>query len=136
MFLDAEVRGQDGKSYVLLPGALRCQSLISSGQVWDFRDVFIGICNELGPTRACKQVFGPAEVQPFQCLLEFLSATEPDESTLLALLDIFTHMALSSAGTTGKAESFASVCLDYADMVGGSLLQKFPGSLKCRPVLL
>lgn len=139
LFLDVQVYDKSRDTSVSTPGAagpLRCQQLIGSDRVWDFSDVFIEACMSFGSLKACDKVFGPAEDQPLQCLLENWTTTEPDESTLLALLNIFASMALYSTGADRQNESFTRTCLNYADKIGDSLLQKFPETLKSGPVLL
>lgn len=136
IFIEKELAYQGCDTYGLSAGLSRCQQLFRSGRVWDFRDIFIRSCEVLGTLVACEKVFGSAEDQPLQYLLENWTMTEPDEPTLLALLDIFAHMAFHSTSIDQNIESFTRTCLNYADKIGDSLLQRFPESLKSRPVLL
>lgn len=70
-------------------------------------------------------------------MLDDWTTTEPDESTLLALLDIFASMALNSTRNTFfQVDPFTKTCLEYTDKIGNTLLREFPETFKSRPVLL
>lgn len=113
------------------------QLLTESGRVWEFRDIFMALCDFFGTSEACHSVFGLTCPQSLRRILDTWTCTTaepPDESTLLALLDLFAYMALNSP--PGRVESYTKACVDYADRIGDMLLQKFPKSLTSRPVLL
>lgn len=108
--------------------------LIGRGRVWEFRDVFVAVCDYFGAQEACHGAFGLTCTQSLEHIFDAWTATDPDESTLLALLNIFAYMALNSSPV--RVESYTKMCIDYTDRIGDILLQKFPESLTSRPVLL
>lgn len=111
-----------------------CHQLTQSGRIWDFRDVLITVCDSFEPMEACHKLLGPGD--PFERMFEEWTATETDDSTLLALLDILAFAALRSTEVLREVGQFTKSCLEHADKIGNVLLQSSPEMLKSRPVLL
>lgn len=110
-----------------------CHQLTQSGRVWDFRDVLITACDSFEPMEACHKLLGPGD--PFERMLDEWTATETDDSTLLALLDTLAFAALRSTELFQEVGQFTKSCLEHADKIGNVLLRSSPEMLKSRPVL-
>lgn len=119
--------------------------LTRNGRIWDLREIIVERCSRVGSLEACRQIFGSQVQEPllFRNILDDWTLTGTDESTLLALLDIFNYMVLCSMRVRRncfrlrkQVLPFIKHGLSYADGVGCALIGNFPATLQTRPVLL
>ncbi|KAJ3546128.1 hypothetical protein NM208_g2148 [Fusarium decemcellulare] len=108
------------------------QDLLTQGRVWDVRDLLLSAYKLFGLEDVEEQFFESRDV--VDSLLIDWPTKEEDDSTLLALLDIFVSMALD-VNIVQEPPAFVDKCLRSASAIGESIMEKFPNYIKSRPFL-
>ncbi|KAF5012767.1 hypothetical protein FDECE_1187 [Fusarium decemcellulare] len=108
------------------------RGLLTQGRVWDVRDLILSAYKLFGLEDVEEQFFGSRDV--FDSLLLDWPTTEKDDSTLLALLDIFVSVALDF-NIVEANPAFVDKCLRSASAIAASIMENFPNNVKSRPFL-
>lgn len=115
--------------------------LLAQGRIWDFHDLFISMVGFMsisgGTYEVLRAFLGTTVNHGIDKLVEDWSntATEPDEGTHLALLDILSIAILDCARYVSGLP-FAKHALGLGESIAASLVKHFPNSVKSRPFLL
>ncbi|RMJ15860.1 hypothetical protein CDV36_004446 [Fusarium kuroshium] len=109
------------------------EELQAQGQIWDFRDLFITSCVCFGIESAEEQ-FLQSGTASERLVEDWKTLGGDDESTMLALLDIFSTMALLDINHV-KGGSLAEKYLAMANTIVETTVQEMPHCAKSRPFL-
>ncbi|KAI8712670.1 hypothetical protein NCS52_01365700 [Fusarium sp. LHS14.1] len=109
------------------------EELQAQGRIWDFRDLFTTSCVCFGIESAEEQFFQSGTASE-RLVEDWKSLGGDDESTMLALLDIFSTMALLDINHV-KGGLLAEKYLFMATTVAGTIVQEMPHCSKSRPFL-
>lgn len=112
------------------------QQLQTDDRIWEFRDLFVTLCLYDSVENAMSAFFGSQSVTD---LVGDWWGPDPDESTLLALLDMTVFVAMAACQhfpRTLEVIEMAEAWISEGETLRRSLLNKFPSSIYSRPVLL
>lgn len=107
--------------------------LQAQGRIWDFRDLFTTSCMYFGIESAEEQLLGSRSI--LQAIAEdWVLVMDNDESTLLAIVDLLTTIALH-AFSHAEGQLLSKRYLVYASTLVETVMTKHPRYTKTRPFL-
>lgn len=113
------------------------RQLLSQGRIWDFHDIYVTAIHSYGVDQTLETFFGHESHDDPKALFDRLvgdwttAASEADEATQLALLDILSVTILQLM--VPQDSSLIRTCLKVAEAIGGALMTCFPNSIRSRP---
>ncbi|RSL48348.1 hypothetical protein CEP54_012975 [Fusarium duplospermum] len=109
------------------------EELQAQGRIWDFRDLFTTSCVCFGIEITEEQFFQSGTVSE-RLVEDWKTFRGDDESTMLAILDIFSTMALLDINHV-KGGLLAEKYLSMANTIVETMIQEMPHCAKSRPFL-
>jgi hypothetical protein len=106
-------------------------------RIWDFRDLFLALEEQLGLQEAGDLIMSSKDprANAVDTIITDWSELDQDESTYFGALDLFSSLAFACMKTKG-ADKDVKKCLQVADNFATHLLQLDAQNLKTRPCLM